>query len=320
MFFTTLLGICVLIYYGNYIVLWLLLDCNVYLWWKCIYGKELYNLRGKVIWITGASSGIGRALALTLSKYGAKLVLSARRTALLEEVKRSCLKISRGMLTDRDILVLPLNILDIDEHNKALCRVLQHFKHLDTLVNNAGRSQRAQWADIDIQVDRDLFELDVFSTLHLTRLVVKYFLRERGGKGQIAVTSSAAGLTVVPNSASYCGAKHALNSYMKCLALEHNTIDVTIFNPGPVSTDFLKEAFTDRTNKKVVQPASGPNRMSAERCAQLFATALVNKVEVSWCGQFPVNFLIYASQYQLLNTIIRYFISKSTLRKIREGQ
>lgn len=320
MFWITLLGFAIVLYYGNYILLWILLDCNVYLWWKCIYGKELSVLKGKVIWVTGASSGIGRALALTLAKQGAKLILSARRAPLLEEVKGSCLEVSRGLLSDRDILVLPLNILELDEHSKALDQVLQHFGHLDTLVNNAGRSQRAQWEEIEVQVDRDLFELDVFSTLNLTRLVVKYFLQHREGKGQIAVTSSVAGLIEVPYSASYCGAKHALNAYMKCLALEHNSLDVSIFNPGPVATDFLKEAFTNSINQKVNQPASGQNRMSAERCGQLFAYALANKVKMSWCGQFPVNLLTYASQYQFLSTIIRFCMSKSTLRKIREGK
>lgn len=106
--------------------------------------------------------------------------------------------------------MLPLDLLKFAYHQDCFNRIISHFHTLDILVNNAGRSQRAEWSKIDINVDRELFELDVFSIVHLSRLVVNYFEQNKI-TGQIAVTSSIAGLIGAPLSGSYTGAKHALN-------------------------------------------------------------------------------------------------------------
>jgi short-subunit dehydrogenase len=162
------------------------------------------------VWITGASSGIGRELAKVLATNGVKLVLSARNLRELEFTKEECLSLSQGKLKPDDVLVIPLDMLKFAYHQDSLNRVISHFRALDILVNNAGRSQRAEWNKIDINVDRELFELDVFSVVHLTRLAVTYF-EQNSIAGQLAVTSSTAGLIGAPNSASYTGAKHALH-------------------------------------------------------------------------------------------------------------
>lgn len=320
MSFLEVFALSVIIYYVIYVLLWLFLDCNVRLWWKIHFGVSISTLRGQVVWITGASSGIGKALALNLARHGVRLAISARREALLEEVKEQCLSEAKGLLASKDVLVLPMDMLKLSEHKHCLNEVLNHFGKLNILVNNAGRSQRANWEDIDVQVDRDLFELDVFSVLHLSRLVVHYYMEQAGGKGHLACTSSVAGLTIVPYSASYCGAKHALNSYFGCLAVEQPSLDISLFNPGPVATDFLLEAFTSTPNEKVGQSTHNQKRLSADRTGFLFATALANKVEMSWCGLFPVNLLAYVSRYSLLTTIVRYAMSQKTLSKIREGK
>lgn len=318
--FFEVLGLSVIAYCVIYFLLWIFLDCNVSLWLKIHFGHNISTLRGQVVWITGASSGIGKGLALNLARHGVRLVLSARREALLEEVKNECLTEAKGLLAAKDVLVLPMDMLKLENHNKRLFDVLNYFGKLDILVNNAGRSQRANWEDIDVQVDRDLFELDVFSVIHLTRLVVKYFVEQAGGNGHIAATSSVAGLLSVPFSATYCAAKHALNAYLQCLAMEHPSLDITMFNPGPVATDFLKEAFTEKPNCKVGQSTKNQKRLTIERCGFLFATALANKMELVWCGLFPVNFLTYVSRYTLLSVILKHFVTRSTLNKIREGK
>lgn len=170
----------------------------------------LGRLKGKVVWITGASSGIGRELAKVLAKNGVKLVLSARNTRELEATKNECLSLAQGSLRTEDILVLPLDMLKFAFHQDSFNRVISHFRALDILVNNAGRSQRAEWNKIDVNVDRELFELDVFSVVHLSRLAVTYF-EQNSIAGQLAVTSSTAGLIGAPHSGSYTGAKHALH-------------------------------------------------------------------------------------------------------------
>lgn len=162
-----------------------------------------------MVWITGASSGIGKQLAIVLAENNVKLCLSARRAAELERVKEECL-LKSTKLKPTDVLVMPMDMLDIDRHGEHFHRVIEHFDGLDVLVNNAGRSQRALFKDITLEVDRELFDLDVFSVINLSRIYVNH-IAQHSLKGHIAITSSGTGLTVVPNSASYTAAKHALH-------------------------------------------------------------------------------------------------------------
>lgn len=168
------------------------------------------SLRGKVVWVTGASSGIGKGLAICLAKNGVKLVLSARREDELEKVKQDCLNLSSKLLSKDDILVLKMDMLEISKQEEHFETVINHFGGLDVLVNNAGRSQRAPWELVELSVDRELFELDVFSVINLCRIAVKYF-DKINKRGHLAVTSSGAGIVGVPFSPSYCGAKHAIH-------------------------------------------------------------------------------------------------------------
>lgn len=134
--------------------------------------------------------------------------MSARRDEELEKVKSECL--SGSSLQPADIFVLKMDMLQIDRHQEYFDRVIKHFGQIDVLVNNAGRSQRALWQNIDLQVDRDLFDLDVFSIVNLSRIYIRH-VEKYSLKGHIAVTSSTAGLIGVPNSCSYVGAKHAIH-------------------------------------------------------------------------------------------------------------
>lgn len=187
----------------------------------------LDSLRGKIIWITGASSGIGKQLAIELSKHHVKLCISARNVERLEAVKEECLKNTK-LLLPNDILVLKMDMLDIEHHQRYFDTVVNHFRGLDILVNNAGRSQRASFEEIDLKVDRELFELDVFSIINLTRLYVKHCK----GRGHVAVTSSSVGLISVPNSASYTAAKHAI--HVRCIDFIVN---------GAINNPFLTKQF-----------------------------------------------------------------------------
>jgi dehydrogenase/reductase SDR family member 7 len=254
-------------------------------------------LKGKVVWITGASSGIGKELAKVLAKNGVRLVLTARNTRELDVTKQECLSLASGQLNQDDVLVLPLDLLNFSAHRECFNRVIAHFGDLFCLVNNAGRSQRAEWNKIDINVDRELFELDVFSVIHLSRMAVTYF-EEKNVNGQLAVTSSTAGLIGAPNSASYTGAKHALHGYFEALRNEKPHISVNLYCPGPTFSNFLKEAFVESSGKKYEQSVqSTDRRMTSERCAYLYAIALANNKGLSWSGIFPINLVSYIGVY-----------------------
>lgn len=213
-----------------------------------------------------------------------------------------------------------MDMLEISKQQEHFDTVINHFNGLDILVNNAGRSQRAPWELVELSVDRELFELNVFSVINLCRIAVKYF-DKINKRGHLAVTSSGAGIVGVPYSPSYCGAKHAIHGYFSALQVE-KAIDVTIFCPGPIATDFLQECFTSTVGQKfgeAVRPTD--KRMTAERCGFLFAVALANKIYLSWVGLFPISALLYiSSHYPTISKLLQPILNVTQMKKIREGR
>ncbi|ODM94857.1 Dehydrogenase/reductase SDR family member 7 [Orchesella cincta] len=289
------------------------------------FGKSLDGtFADKVVWVTGASSGIGEAVSKELAKHRTKIVISARRVDELNRVKRECLELSNS-LTDADILVLPLDMTDYSSHQSAFKKVLDHFGRLDILVSNAGRSQRANWEEIETEVDKQLFDLNVFSLLALSRIVLKYFYRV--GKGHLVVMSSVAGKNGIPFSASYTASKYALHGYFACLrneiASKNIAIPVTLICPGPVFSGFLKEAFTAKKDQKFGQDVpSTHKRMSAQRCSYLTLTAIANELEECWVSIFPYLQLTYLSHYQpyLAGCVWKWLSSSGKAMKMRDGR
>ena len=130
------------------------------------------TLAGKVVWITGASSGIGEALAKEYARRGATLVLSARREEELERVQE-------GLVNGDDHLVLPLDLTEVEAMPAAVAAVRQRFDRLDQVVHNGGISQRSLVADTDLAVDRRIMEVNFFGTVALTKAVLPW-LKEQG--------------------------------------------------------------------------------------------------------------------------------------------
>ncbi|CAN7975500.1 unnamed protein product, partial [Ixodes persulcatus] len=189
-------------------VAWLkFVDADLTLLFKAKFGRSVDTLKGKVIWITGASSGIGEYLAYELSKVGARLALSGTNIENLNKVKENCLAL--GKSRGAEVLTVPFNICDFACHEEQLKKVLDCYGKLDILVNNAGRSQRAAFEEIPLEVDREMLDVNLLGPVCLTRTVVKYF-KAKGQYGHIVVTSSVAGKIGAPFSATYTGSKHAL--------------------------------------------------------------------------------------------------------------
>jgi dehydrogenase/reductase SDR family protein 7 len=307
------------------IVLLYISDGDLTLMFYDRFGSPVEDMAGDVVWITGASTGIGEALAIRLAQAGCKLVLSARREELLEKTKRECLKL--GTLESHDILVLPMDVTEMSKHQQHFQKVLDHFGKLDVLVNNAGRSQRSRWDEIDIEVDRQIFELNVFSVVSLSRVVVPYFIKNN--KGHIAVTSSTAGKLGAPFSGSYTATKHALHGYFEALRIESvgSNLHLTMLCPGPVFSDALKEAFTGAPGEKFGEEwKAGDKRMTSARCAHLFAVAIRNKLDEAFISLNPV--LILMILYQYMPTITRRILtsklisgkSAAFIQKVRDNR
>lgn len=186
------------------------------------------------VWITGASSGIGAALAAEFAGAGARLILSGRRADALAEVARAC----------PDATVLPFEATDYD----ALPAIVDHAWDggaVDLLVNNAGISQRSLALDTGFDVYRRLMEIDFFALLRLTQLVLPKMVA-RGG-GHIAFNSSVAGKIGTPLRTGYSAVKHAVMGYADSLRAEVETaygIKVSTITPGFVRTMIAANALT----------------------------------------------------------------------------
>lgn len=193
--------------------------------------------QNKICWITGASSGIGEAMAYELAKQGARLVLSARSEIKLSEVAKKCKE--KGA---NEAFVLPLDLGDRSLIDSSFASFLEKFNNIDLLINNGGISQRAVAADTDVEVERNIMEVNYFGTIYLTKLALPLMITQKGG--QLAVTSSIAGKFGFPLRTSYSASKHAIQGYFESLRTEvlpHN-IGVNIIIPGRVRTEISKHA------------------------------------------------------------------------------
>lgn len=188
------------------------------------------NFQNKVIWITGASSGIGRALAIELSNQDALLIISARSKAALEAVKKSCKNPS-------NVWVLPLDLEAHSSFIKITATAIQIFGKIDILVNNGGISQRSLAAETNISVDKKIMEVNYTGTVALTKTILPHFIENN--KGQFVVTTSMVGLIGTPLRSSYAASKHALHGFFDSLRAEvfDYNIAVTLICPGFVSTN-----------------------------------------------------------------------------------
>lgn len=219
--------------------------------------------KDKVIWITGASSGIGEALAIEFAKKGAKLILSARREDVLNSVKDQCQQHASSCL------VLPLDVTD--EASLAEKTQIAHdwHGHIDMLINNAGISQRSSCMHTEMSTYRTLFEIDVFGQIALTKAVLPIMIEQ--GSGHLAVTSSVAGKIGVPFRTGYCAAKHAMMGFFDALRTEvtqHN-IKVTTITPGFIRTNISANAVSGDGNAYGQQDTNIRGGMEADECAKV---------------------------------------------------
>lgn len=222
--------------------------------------------KDKVIWITGASSGIGEALVTAFAGKGARIVLSSRRLAELERVRDAC--IGAGASAD-SLLVLPLDVVDYDAMPAAVKTVLDRFGRIDMLINNAGNSQRSFCLETDMEVYRTMFELNVLGQIALTKAVLPVMVEQ--GAGHLLVTSSVAGKVGAPLRTGYCAAKHAVMGFFDSLRTEvaYLGIRVTTITPGFIRTNIGSNALTGSgapTGKPDINIDAG---MDVTECAEV---------------------------------------------------
>jgi short-subunit dehydrogenase len=196
-------------------------------------------LRNRVVWLTGASSGIGEALAYELAKKGVKLILSARRKEELERVKGNCPK-----QTQPNIRILPLDLSESSTLQLCTAAAIQMFGFVDILINNGGIAQRSLAKDTILDTDRRIMEVDYFGTIALSKFILPHFLERKSG--HYVVVTSVMGKIGTPYRSGYAAAKHALHGFFDSLRAElwseSKAIKVTLVCPGWVRTNITRQA------------------------------------------------------------------------------
>lgn len=237
---------------------------------------------GKVIWVTGASSGIGEALCKIFARCGARVVLSARTEAELQRVRSEC--IAAGASGD-NLLVVPLDIVDYDAMPGAVASVLEAFTRIDMLINNAGMSQRSFCLDTNIDVYRRMLEVNVLGQIALTKQVLPTMVER--GCGHLVVTASVAGKVGVPLRTGYCAAKHAVMGFFDALRAEvaYLGIRVSTVVPGFIRTNVSTNALTGTGEKFAKEDANIAGGMDVDEAAQIIVQGLADGLEEIAVGQ-----------------------------------
>ncbi len=226
----------------------------------------------KVVWVTGASSGIGKALALELSSLNAKLILSSRKEEELLKVKEACKQ-------PNNVKIITLDLEDYNNLQPKVDNALAAFGNIDILVNNGGISQRSFVKNTKIDVDKRIMDINYLGTVALTKALLPYFIKNQ--QGHFVTTTSIVGKIGTPLRSSYAASKHALHGFFDSLRAEHHkdNIAVTLVCPGFVNTNISKNALTgDGTPQEKMDTATA-NGIDPKHFSKVMAKAIKNKKE-----------------------------------------
>ena len=260
--------------------------------------SKLKNLENKVVWITGASSGLGKALAEKCAALGAEVILTARRVDELESVRLA-------LLHSEKHLSIAADITDEAQVLQAYKKILDEKGRIDWLINNAGLSQRALIADTTMQTERAIMEVDYFSQVFLTKTVLPTFLAQKSGR--IVFVSSVAGLLGTQYRATYSAAKGAIHMWANSLRAEvaNDGVDVSVIFPGFVKTNVSFNALNGAGQPQGHQDEAIENGLEPEDFADISIKALLN-------GQ---EYIVIGGRKEVLGTWVSR-LSPSTLYKM----
>lgn len=224
----------------------------------------------QVAWITGASSGIGKEIAIQLAKADFQLILSARNEAQLKQLASE--------LPNPELhLVVPLDLEFSDHFPELVNRVISQTKCIDYLYNVSGLSQRSTVTETPLAVDRRIMEINFFGTITLTKAILPFMQTQK--TGHIVVISSIAGKFGFYLRSAYSASKHALHGFFESLALEEasNNIHVTIACPGKINTPISLNALNKDGNSHGVMDHNQATGMEVDECVRQLLKAVKNK-------------------------------------------
>jgi len=243
---------------------------------KSLYLKRIYgSLAGKVVVITGASSGLGEALAHEFYKNGCQVVLCARRKNELDRVRIDLLKKHPTVPTHHPIII-PLDLSKVEDIPKCVDQILALTGHIDILINNGGVSHRGSVLETKLSVDMEIMQVNYFGTITLTKAILPSMIKR--SSGHIVSISSVQGLFAIPDRSAYAASKHALQAFNDSLRAEVNkhNIQVTMVSPGYIRTQLSMNALTGNGEKHNVMDANTTKGYEPEYVAKKVLNAVLD--------------------------------------------
>lgn len=224
-------------------------------------------MKNKVVIITGASSGIGRSLAIEAARNGAKLVLAARNISnlieVVEEIKRF----------NENVIACQTDVSIKSDCQRLVETAISKFGLIDILINNAGISMRAVFADTDLKVIHRLMDVNFWGTVYCTKFALPYLLKTRGS---VVGVSSTAGFMGLPGRTGYSASKFAMQGFLESLRIENirNGLHVLIASPGFTSSNIRNSALNGKGEQQGESPRDEDSMMTSERVAKLIIRAI----------------------------------------------
>jgi len=218
----------------------------------------MMDLKNKVVIITGASSGIGKAIACKFAQEGCRLTLAARRINLLEQLKKQ--------LNETEVLIQQTDVSKEDDCKKLIEETVKKYGKIDILVNDAGISMRALFEDLDLSVIHQVMNVNFWGTVNCTKFALPYLLKT---KGSVVGVISIAGYMGLPGRTGYAASKFAIRGFLDTLRIENlkKGLHVLVAAPGFTSSNVRKAALTANGSPQGETPRKENKMMSAETCA-----------------------------------------------------
>ncbi|MCB9261871.1 MAG: SDR family oxidoreductase [Flavobacteriales bacterium] len=252
-----------------------------------------FDLHNKVVIITGASSGIGAASALAISKLGAKVVLASRNIDKLNLVANKC-------TPKNNVLVVVTDISKESDCKNLIDKTVEHFGRLDALVCNAGKSMRGLVENTSVSVFRELMDVNFWGCLYCTQAAMPHLLKSRG---MLVGVSSVSGFKSLAGRSGYSASKHALNGFLDCVKTENlkTGVHVLTFCPGFTATDIRLNALNERGETQAETPRNEEKMMKPEEVAHKLCQSIQQKKDfvvltkegkiIYWLSKFVPNFI-----------------------------
>ena len=261
------------------------------------------TFRDNAVILTGASSGIGRALALQLAAQGAWLALAARDVDRLAEVERQCRSLGGRAIT------IPTDVSDESQCRNLVDCAVKDFGRLDTLINNAGISMWARFDEMETLAPfEEMMRVNYLGAVYCTHYALPH-LKRRGGR--LVAVSSLAGRNGVPTRSGYAGSKHAMVGFFDSLRIElsGSGVSVTIVYPDFVTSEIRERAYGRDGRPLGKSPVREAEVMSAEECARLIVDAAGKRKRELLMGRGPIGIWLKMLAPKLADNIARKAIA-----------